>query len=41
VLGWGCFAALAVAMLQPQTGTAVSSLAYALILGGPQRGGRD
>jgi hypothetical protein len=35
VLGWGCFASLAVAMLQPQTGTPLSSLAFALALGGP------
>jgi len=35
LLGWGCFASLAVAMLQPQTGTPLSSLAYALVLGAP------
>ena len=35
VLGWGCFASLAVALLQPQTGTPVSSLLFAVALGGP------
>ena len=35
VLGWACFASLAVALLEPQTGTPVSSLAYAAIVGGP------
>ena len=37
VLGWGCFASLAVAMLQPQTGTPLSSLAYALVRGAAAR----